>query len=321
MAKPKLALYWASSCGGCEIAVLDIHEKILDVSNAFDLVFWPVALDFKYDDVRAMPDGSIDLCLFNGAIRNSENAEIAHLLRAKAKVLVAFGSCALEGGIPGLANLTTKNDILQYVYRGSPSTVSQNGGVFPQPRSKMPEGEIEIPELWETVKSLDQVVDVDYYVPGCPPQPEKIWEVVDHIISGKPLPPRGSVLGAGEKTCCDECSRKREERKLKSFHRPVEIQPDPEKCLLDQGIVCMGPATRDGCGALCPKANVPCRGCYGPPPHVLDQGAKMVSALSSVIDAHEPEEIEKILDQIVDPIGTFYRFSLPHSILRRVEKS
>ena len=321
MAKPKLALYWAASCGGCEIAVLDLHEKILEIDKAFDIVFWPVAMDFKYDHVRAMEDKSIDLCLFNGAIRNSENEEIARLLRAKAKTLVAFGSCALEGGIPGLANLTTKNDIWKFVYKDSPSTVSGNGDTFPQPHSTMPEGPIEIPDMWETVRSLDQVVEVDYYIPGCPPQPNQIWAVVEHILSGKPLPPKGATLGAGDKTCCDECPRERTERKLKKFVRPFEVEPDPKKCLLDQGIVCMGPATRDGCGALCPKANVPCRGCYGPPENCMDQGAKMVSALSSVIDAHEPEEIEIILDQIADPMGTFYRFSLAHSILRRVEKS
>jgi F420-non-reducing hydrogenase small subunit len=320
MAKPKLALYWAASCGGCEIAVLDLHAKILDVAGAFDIVFWPVALDFKYHHVRAMEDQSIDLCLFNGSIRNSENSEIAHLLRSKAKTLVAFGSCALEGGIPGLANLTTKAEIWGYVYGESPSTVKQNGGTYPQTHTAVPEGAIEIPEMWDTVKSLDQVVDVDYFVPGCPPQPERIWEVIEYILSGKPLPAKGAVLGAGDKTCCDECTRTRNEKKLKKFFRPFEIEPDPKECLLDQGIVCMGPATRSGCGALCTAANVPCRGCYGPPPHVTDQGAKMVSALSSIIDAHEPQEIEKILDQIADPMGTFYRFSLAHSILRRVEK-
>jgi len=320
MAKPKLALYWAASCGGCEIAVLDLHEKILDVANAFDIVFWPCAMDFKYDDVRKMEDQSIDLCLFNGSIRNSENEELAHLMRAKSKVVVAFGSCALEGGIPGLSNLTTKDATLQWVYKGSPSTISQNGGIYPQTHTKMPEGEIEIPEMWETVKALDQVVDVEYYIPGCPPQPTQIWNVIEYILSGKPLPPKGTVLGAGTKTCCDECGRERKEKKIKHFYRPFEIETDPAQCLLDQGILCMGPATRDGCGGLCPKANVPCRGCYGPPPNCVDQGTKMVSALSSVIDATEPAEIDKILDQIADPMGTFYRFSLAHSILRRVNK-
>jgi len=320
MPKPKLALYWAASCGGCEIAVLDIHEKILDVANAFDIVFWPVALDFKYSDVRAMDDKSIDICLFNGAIRNSENEELAHLLRKKSKILVAFGACAHTGSIPGLANLTSKEAILKFVYKDSASNAA-NGGGYPQTHSKMPEGDIEIPELWNTVKTLDQVIDVDYYIPGCPPQPTQIWNVIEYILSGKPLPKKGSILGAGDKTCCEECGRERKEKKLKKFYRPFEIETDPKECLLDQGIICLGPATRSGCGGLCIKANVPCRGCYGPPPNVSDQGTKMVSALSSVIDAQDPEEIERILDQIVDPMGTFYRFTLPHSILRRIENS
>ncbi|MDP2209638.1 MAG: oxidoreductase [Bacteroidota bacterium] len=319
MAKPKLALYWAASCGGCEIAVLDLHEKILDVANAFDIVFWPVALDFKYSDVRAMEDKSIDICLFNGAIRNSENEEMAHLMRDKSKLVVAFGACAHEGGIPGLANLTTKDAILKWVFKDSPSTVSNNG-TYPQTHTRMPEGEIEIPEMWETVKALNQVIDVDYYIPGCPPQPDQIWGVIEYILSGQPMPAKGATLGAGDKTCCEECPRERKEKKLKQFFRPYEIISDPNECLLDQGIICLGPVSRSGCGALCPKANIPCRGCYGAPPNCPDQGAKMVSAISSVIDAHEPEEIEKILDQIVDPLGTFYRFSVPQSILRRVEK-
>ncbi len=316
MQKPKLALYWAASCGGCEIAVLDIQEKILDVANTFDIVFWPVAMDFKYDDVRKMDDKSIDICLFNGAIRNSENEEIAHLLRQKSKTLIAFGSCAYEGGIPGLANLSSKEEMLNFVYKESPSTISVDNG-FPKTHYNVQEGEIEIPELYDYVKPLKDVVAVDYYIPGCPPQPEQIWKVIEYILSGQPLPPTGSILGAGDKTCCDECPRERKEKKIKKFYRPFEIIPNPDECLLDQGIICMGPATRSGCGALCVKANVPCRGCYGAPPNCLDQGSKMISALSSVIDAHSPEEIGQVLDTIADPIGTFYRFSLAYSILKR----
>ena len=90
-AKPKFAMYWAASCGGCEIAVLNTHEKILDVDANFEVVFWPVAMDAKYKDVEAMEDGSILLTLFNGGIRNDENAQLARLLRKKSKILVAFG--------------------------------------------------------------------------------------------------------------------------------------------------------------------------------------------------------------------------------------
>jgi F420-non-reducing hydrogenase small subunit len=321
--KPKLALYWAASCGGCEIAVVDIEIKILDVAEFFDIVLWPCVMDFKYKDVEAMKDGEITLCLFNGAIRNSENEHIAKLLRAKSVVMVAFGSCAYEGCIPGLANFYDKKSILEYVYKDSPSLEDTSKGVYPVTKTKMPEGEIEIPEMWNTVKPLNQVIDVDYYIPGCPPQSNQIAAVIDVVVdilkNGKPLPPKGTILGAGEKTCCDECTRERKEKKIKKFYRPQAIIPNPEECLLDQGLVCMGPATRSGCDALCPKANSPCRGCYGPPPNVTDQGAKMVSALSSVIDSTDPAEVKSIIDTIADPLGTFYRFSLASSILHRVQ--
>jgi F420-non-reducing hydrogenase small subunit len=316
--KPKLALYWAASCGGCEIAILELYEKVLEVEANFEIVFWPVAMDVKYADVEAMGPGSIDYCLFNGAIRNSENEHMAKVLRERARVLVAFGSCAHEGCIPGLANATTKEKILRFVYHDSPSTVNPDG-VEPAPRSRLPEGEVTLPEFYDVVKTLDQTVDVDYTIPGCPPQADRIWEVLQLIIAGGPLPPKGSIVGAGQETCCEECPRVREEKRIRHFVRPHEILADPVKCLLDQGMVCIGPATRSGCGALCPQAGVPCRGCYGPPPGVRDQGAKMISALASVIDSTDEEELRMILEQIVDPVGTFYRFSLPHSLLRRVQ--
>lgn len=322
MAKPKLAIYWAASCGGCDIAILDIEAKILEVADFFELVFWPCAADFKYADVEAMPDKSITLTLFNGAIRSDENLHLAQLLRKKSVVLVSFGSCASDGCIPGLANFTNKAEIMDYVYLKSPSTPNAEK-TMPQPKTKVPEGELTIPVLWNTVRTLPQVVDVDYIIPGCPPQSNQIAAVIDAVIdilkNGKQLPPQGTVLGATESTCCDECTRKRNIKKIKKFIRPFEIVPDPDLCLMEQGIVCTGPATRGGCGAKCVSAGVPCRGCYGAPSNVRDQGAKMVSALASVIDSTDPEEIERIIATIPDPLGTFYRFTLADSLLRRAQ--
>ncbi len=324
MAKPKLGLYWAASCGGCEIAVLDTQLKVLEIAAFFDIVFWPCAMDFKYEDVRAMADGEITLTLFNGAIRSSENYEMAKLLRRKSKVLCAFGSCASDGCIPGLANFTNLASILQYVYDDSPSTVNPEHQ-RPQTSYDVPEGKLSLPTLWNTVRTLPQVVDVDYIIPGCPPQPQRIGEVVDAVIdilqNGKPLPPKGTVLGADPRACCEECPRKRDIKKIRSFVRPHEIVADPEVCLLEQGILCMGPATRGGCGAKCVKAGVPCRGCYGAPAGVRDQGAKMASALAGVIDSTDPEEIDQIIGGIADLVGTLYRFSLPSSTLRRFQGS
>jgi F420-non-reducing hydrogenase small subunit len=318
MSKPKLALYWAASCGGCDIAILELHEKVLEIDANFELVFWPAAMDAKYADVEAMEPETIDVCLFNGAIRSSENEHLAQLLRSRSKTLVAFGSCAHEGCIPGLANTVRQDDIMRWVFHESPSTDDGNGAE-PGVRCTLPEGEVELPELHESVRALDQVVDVDYYIPGCPPQPHRVWEALEHLVAGKPLPPKGSVLGAGQETCCEECTRTRQEKRIRRFVRPHEILPEPDACLLDQGVVCLGPATRSGCGALCPSAGAACRGCYGPPPNVRDQGAKMISALASVVDATDEDEIRGILDGIEDPVGTFYRFSLAHSMLKRVQ--
>jgi F420-non-reducing hydrogenase small subunit len=231
--------------------------------------------------------------------------------------MVAFGACAQLGGIPGLANEKRRQDILDFVYSGSPSTISSKE-VYPQEVISVPEGELHLPEFYETVRTLDQVVEVDYYVPGCPPEPARILEVIQAIVTGN-LPPKGSVVGALDKALCDSCPRKREEKKVKTFHRPQEILFDTERCFLEQGLICLGPATRGGCSdpPRCIRSNMPCRGCYGPPPDVKDQGIKMMGAIGSIIDSQDPEKIEQIIDGIVDPLGTFYRFGLPASAMRK----
>ncbi len=318
MTKPKFAMYWAASCGGCEIAVLNTHEKILDVDANFDVVFWPVAMDAKYKDVEAMEDGSILLTLFNGGIRNDENEHIAKLLRAKSQILVAFGSCANEGCIPGLANLSNAKEIVQTAYN-TVSTDNPNG-IYPRISFDVPEGEIHIPKILPVLKTLDQVVDVDYYMPGCPPESHQIAAVIDlviQVVQGKAeLPPKGSVIGAGNSTVCDECKRTRNVKTVKSFERIWGIEIDPTLCLLEQGIPCNGIATRSGCDARCPSAGAQCIGCYGPAVGVIDYGARLISAFASVIDSNDPEEIDRILDGIPDPVGQFYRFNLAGSLLR-----
>jgi F420-non-reducing hydrogenase small subunit len=318
--KMKIAFYWAASCGGCEIAVLDINEKILDVVNLADIVFWPVAMDVKYKDVEAMPDRYIDVCFFNGSVRNSEQEHIAKLLRKKAKTLVAFGSCAQEGCIPGLANLHDAKEIFDKVYLKSKS-ISNPNGITPQTSFKAKEGELKLPQFYDTVKTLDQTVDVDYYLPGCPPPVKLILNAVDAIANNQ-LPPKGSVL-APLKSVCDECPRKKENKRISKIYRVHEKVPEPERCLLEQGIICMGPATRSGCGAQCLNVDMPCTGCGGPCPNSPEQGAAMLSAMASIMglegeqDHYTQEDVDKLMNQIVDPVGTFYMYSLPSSILRR----
>jgi F420-non-reducing hydrogenase small subunit len=318
--KLKIGFYWAASCGGCEIAVLDINEKILDVVKLADIVFWPVAMDVKYKDVEAMPDKYIDICFFNGSIRSEEQEHMAKLLRRKSKTLVAFGSCAQEGCIPGLANLHDRKEIFSKVYLHSKS-VSNPNGVLPQTRTEVKEGLLKLPEFYDTVKTLDQTVGVDYYLPGCPPPVKLILNAVDAIAKGA-LPPKGSVL-APLKSVCDECPRKKENKKISKIYRVHEKVPEPERCLLEQGIICIGPATRSGCGAQCLTVDMPCTGCGGPCPNSPEQGAAMMSALASILglegeqEHYTDEDVEALMNQIKDPVGTFYMYSLPSSILRR----
>jgi F420-non-reducing hydrogenase small subunit len=190
--------------------------------------------------------------------------------------------------------------------------------VVPQTEYKVDEGVLTLPEFYNDVRSLNQVVDVDYYMPGCPPQTERLVEVFLAVVNGDELPPNGSVVGAYDKGQCDECKRKKSDnKKVKEYKRPIDVIDDGVTCFLEQGIICMGPATRGGCGVRCIEGNAPCRGCYGPSPEAIDPGAKMLSAIATMIDEDDPEGINKVVDSIDDPAGTFYRFSLPASILRR----
>ena len=316
----KLGFYWAASCGGCEIAVLDINEKILDVVQIADIVFWPVAIDVKYKDVEAMPDKYIDICFFNGSVRTEEQEHMAKLMRQKSKTLVAFGSCAQEGCIPGLANLHDRQAIFNKVYLESKS-ISNPKRVLPKTTFEVKEGLTKLPEFYDTVKTLDQTVDVDYYLPGCPPPVKLIANALEAIATNK-LPPKGSVL-APLKSVCDECPRKKDNKSISKIYRVYEKIPEPEKCLLEQGIICMGPATRSGCTAQCLTVDMPCTGCGGPCPNSPEQGAAMIGALASILglegetEHYMDEDVDNLMDQIKDPIGTFYMYSLPSSILRR----
>lgn len=325
MGKPKFAFYWCASCGGCEETVLDLNEKILEVVDKVDIVFWPVALDFKRKDIEVMKEGEIDVAFINGAIRTSEQEEMAKLLREKAKFVVAFGACAQLGGIPGLANFWVRSDIFDRIYKKVP-TVANPEGVVPQQVVEMDGYKLTLPEFYDTVKTLDQTIPVDYYLPGCPPPPDLIMDAIETILKGE-LPEKGTVL-APDKALCDTCPRnetKPEKLSIKDIKRPHEVIIDPEKCFLAQGIICLGPVTRSGCGERCINANMPCRGCMGPTSEVRDQGAKAVSFIASILGVEDEEklseeEVQKLIDKIVDPAGTFYRFSLPGSLLRRRRK-
>jgi F420-non-reducing hydrogenase small subunit len=316
MEKPKIAMYWCSGCGGCEEATVDIAEKIFDLVNLVDIVFWPVALDFKEEDVEKLPDGSITVSLINGGVRLTEHEHMVKLLRKKSKIVVAYGACSAWGGVPSLLNLYGQEELFSRVYQEVP-TVDNPERITPRRSTKVDGVELMLPDILPRLFPIDRVVGVDYYVPGCPPTADVTWRAIEALLSGK-LPPKGSVIGASEKALCDECplnGTKPDRVLVQDLKRPHQVIVDPEKCLLTQGLLCLGPATRGGCQALCVKARMPCTGCFGSLDRVSDYGAKAASFFASIVDFQDEESIEKVMDKLPDPVGIFYRYTLASSSL------
>lgn len=312
----KIGVYWAASCGGCDVSVFEIGFRILDLLEIADVVFWPCAADFKYADVARYADGYIDVCLFNGGVRNTEQEAVARLLRKKSRTLVAYGACASDGGIPAMANLSSREALFQFAFHDSPSTVNPEG-VTPQPETRTAHGTLRIPDFYEAVLRLKDIVPVDYEIPGCPPQADRVWEVIQAVAGGAVPANNGAVrVGCTLKSVCDECPLEKRLVKIGQFRRHHQFRPEPGWCLLEQGEVCMGPATRGGCGALCLKAGMRCEGCYGPPVEVSDQGAAMTGALGCLLDAQTEERARELVSQIPDATGTFYRFTLSSSAMK-----
>ena len=213
--KLKIAICRGATCSGCDIAILDIHERILAVLEKADIVFAPTIMDAKYEDVEKMGENEIDVCFYHGAVRDSENEHMARLMREKSKILIAFGACACFGGIFGLANVTNKKEIFKEVYHDTASTVNEDY-VVPQPLYTDEMGhELSLPKFYDDVYALDDKVEVDYFVPLCPPIADQIMTCINTIVSGN-LPPKGAVI-ASERTLCSECERVKSDKLLFLF--------------------------------------------------------------------------------------------------------
>ena len=287
--KVSVATTWLQSCSGCHISLLDLHEELLDLLELIDVKFSTIM------DVKEIPE--VDIGIIEGSVANEENEAILKKFREKAKSIVALGTCACFGGIPGLRNLFTRDDVLERGYVGTESTVD----------GKIPCG-AEIPSLKKYIMPLDQVIEVDYYIPGCPPLPAAIKDTLVALVEGR-------TPEVKRRNLCEECTRKKDKMLVASrdfvtdtvlaAHELERI--DPELCFLEQGVLCMGPATCEGCGARCLDGNMPCRGCMGPTPDALEQGAKIINALSSILPAGGMLFQEDI-------VGVGYRYSLPVSI-------
>jgi len=312
--KKKIAIFTASGCRGCEHAILNIHHQVQSLSRWTDIVFWPYLLGSGQAELDTL-DG-IDVCFFAGAVTTTDQRRMAEQLRAKSAVMVACGACAAFGGMPSLVNL--RKDGCQEL---QPPPGQGDTGENPM-----------LPQMENRVAALEQVIAVDYVIPGCQPTQSLLWAGIQALACGPrsqsklsfaaarlPValaqsvtagiaPPKGACF-AGDKAVCASCCRVKEEKKFKAAIRPYEKYEESGRCLLEQGLVCLGISTREGCGGLCTGVGQPCRGCFGKAEAVYDPGAKMVSAISSTFDSADQNEIEQMASGLNDLSGTFYRYT------------
>jgi len=312
-----IAEEWLNSCSGCEIAILNLGETLLTLLPQLEFVHIPVLADNKYfgqlgeRDRLSIPKATVGIV--SGSVRNEEHLEVLREMRASTDILVALGTCATAGGIPALANQTSTASLRELVYRGQPSTIP---GPDPDTTAH------HIPAMLETCDAVSQHVKVDLGIPGCPPHPDWIAEGILSLLEG-----RAPVLP--ERSVCDGCPTRRlgpapgcGQGRPGALRRLLD-QPafDPEKgldemrCLLEQGFMCLGPVTRQGCGGAggaprCIDARVPCRGCYGPVNAHSLPFVDYVGALTAVGQSYA---------DMPDKPGYLSRFNGAHTIIRKLE--
>ncbi|MBS7655888.1 F420-nonreducing hydrogenase [Candidatus Bathyarchaeota archaeon] len=236
--KTRIATIALASCAGCHVALASMHENLLSILSEAELLHSYILMDSK-----TLPK-ELDVTLVEGSVRTNHDEELLKEAREKSKILIAVGSCSCFGGISSLGNLIPLDESLNFVYKNTPSTV--NGFI---PRE-------ELPEVQYSVKPIDAIVNVDYKVPGCPPEVNELCNFLSSLLKGKEVTtPKVSV--------CDECNREKTGIPPSIIKRIHKDYSDPKKCLLEQGYLCFGPITKGGCEAKCPNVNMPCEGCRG----------------------------------------------------------
>lgn len=318
--KVKMAFLLAGGCAGCEMSLVDMSEKLVDALDILEVVFWaPTVADVKYKDLEAMPDGSIDVAFVDGMVRNSENEHTVKVLRQKSKVLIGFGACAGLGGIAAMGDLHTKEELFDTAYKDTWSTDNPDG-VLPTPEYTLDgKYDLTIPSFTDRCYTIDELVDVDYFVGGCPPHPDFVWSAINLLLAGD-LPEKGSWLTGG-KAVCDVCKRNpandnEARRPVQKVFRTVDGQPDTGKCLLQQGYVCFGPVTQGDCNASCLNVNIPCRGCGGPIPGINDYGARCLQTVASTLS--DEAAVDELMEKYPHMAKFVYRYAYTSGKLDRV---
>jgi len=290
--KARISTEWLSGCSGCHVAMVDLHEKLVNLVEEVEFVRIPVLMDEK-----GYPKA--DIGIVEGAVRSSHDREALLKMRGSVRTLIAFGTCASYGGPSGIGWLHGKKSILDKVYGGNPSTGS---------KEKAPKG---VPELEESVVPIDEVVKVDFQLPGCPPHPYHIALAIRTLL-GAP----GPALDA--RPVCSQCNRKMEKRTGVTLMKGAVTASEKDVCFLSQGVVCLGSVTLNRCQAQCPNRGVACAGCAGPSPAIIMEPQldirTMVARRMGLLTGIPEEEIQKYIEE---EAKTFYSYALSSPVIYR----
>ena len=292
----KVAYLLAGGCAGCDTSMIDTASSLIDFLKNVSLEFFtPTLMDSKYKDLEKFENNYFDVAFFSGNIRNTEHEHLAKLLRKKSKILIAFGICASLGGVRSLVNYFPEDEILKRAYIENLST-NNLSKTLPSPKTEIENEILELPTLTRA-KALDDVVEVDYYVGGCPPSYKHIKKIFNMILEDK-LPQKGSFITMG-KAVCDVCPRNpvfqnRKKENLKDIKRPIDFVEE-KYCFLELGYLCLGAATQGDCGAPCTRVGNPCIGCGGPVYGDKNIAIKTISLIGSALK--DPSLINKLQDK------------------------
>jgi len=229
----KVAFMQLSSCWGCHQSLLNAHLGLLPILPELDIVYWPAVVDFKHASLVERPDGDIVVGFIEGVARTKQDTENVKLMRKKCAVIVAIGACACYGSVKGLANLYDIEDLIKRKFMETEAITDED----PKEPTEF------VPGFEDYIINIKDIIDVDMFIPGCPPTTENIIAAVSYLLT---LVGEGPANLNKNSSVCEKCELYK------------------KGCFLDQKMLCYGPITAAGCEEMCPNNGDICYGCFRP---------------------------------------------------------
>lgn len=262
-----VAFMQLSSCWGCHQSLLNAHLGLLPILPELEIVYWPAVVDYKHESLEKREDGSIVVGFIEGVARTKQDTANVKLMRKKCAIIVAFGACACYGSVKGLANLYDKEDLINRKFKEVESITDED----PQEPTE------HVPEIEDHIINVKDIVDVDVFIPGCPPTTDNIIAAISYLLT---LVGEGPESVDKNKTVCDNC------------------ELFEEGCFLDQGKLCYGPITAAGCDLMCPHNGDICYGCFKPTNKPGEKAGQLEEILHNieVLDDESAASLQHFLD-------------------------